>query len=187
MAVEHWLEKAREISIGINKGYLILEVYETWLRLIQDNGWTGACHDTSAGMFMAMHGVELAPELIIGIVEAPSGKLFDHSWVEVNGLIFDAAVGYPNPDGEDVSAPIFASRELETGKRTLLRYGVTNRGQLSEPAHTVASCTLAEYGQHCDLWEITSAFWCCHGRRVDPNDLRRRFGGLRRTVRGSIL
>ncbi|RUR27729.1 hypothetical protein [Vreelandella nanhaiensis] len=185
--MDQWMNRAREVSQGLENGNQILDIYKTWLELSQLNEWLGACHITSAGMFVTMNDIGLTPELTIGIVEAPNGRFFDHSWVELDDLIFDVAIGFPDTDGEYVSAPIFASQDIGTGRTTSLRYGVNDKGLLSPPARNVASESLEEYGKNNNLWQRVEVFWKCHDQQVAKEILRQRYGRVMRTVRGEVL
>ncbi|WP_271105883.1 hypothetical protein [Pseudomonas tohonis] len=66
------------------------------------------------------HGID--SEIMIGEVFF-DGYCFDHSWVEVHGRIFDAAVAFPQAGGKKFGEPVFAGVDIETHEPTRLKYG----------------------------------------------------------------
>ena len=70
---------------------LLKKKFFNLLAYIQENDWAGACHATTAIMFVLLHeqGIPSAPCIV---VVSKDHIVFDHSWIEVNSKICDAAV-----------------------------------------------------------------------------------------------
>lgn len=159
-----------------------------WLR-----DWHGACHSSSAVLYMlfAEHGMK--PTLCIGEV-ARDGDFFDHSWVELDGFIFDAAVSLPSKNGDSafVGGPVYKSIDLSSDKLTGVAYGVKNRVGLSSPARQISQSNLAEYCQtqiadgvplDGTIWGIADFLLGEIGVPSNVEDLADRYGSLIRTIR----
>lgn len=179
-----WLQNARTASLEIKDGQDILDAFEALLLMTWQHNWRGACHDTSACLYMILSEMGLKPELVIGEVMSPAGP-FDHSWIEVDGKIFDVAVSLPDEGGEDVGPPIFATLDLDSAKPTRLRYGIKTPTGLYQPGLEIAYKTLDEYSEiQSQLWDITSEVADQCGFSLDAGDLKREYGHVRRKVRG---
>ena len=53
--------------------------------------WWGACHASCAALYVALCEAGYQPKLCIGEMLG-EGLYFDHSWIELNGYIFDLAI-----------------------------------------------------------------------------------------------
>jgi hypothetical protein len=185
MKVATWLNRGRKASDGIADGQKIIKAWEVVLRFIWEHDYAGACHDTSAVLYMLFSELGLSPTLNIGEVRSPVG-VFDHSWVEVDGLIFDAAVSLPQAGGEHVGGPVFASIDLETNQKTGLIYGIESGHGFGPEAILVASATFSEYAAvqpELDIWILVVAF----AGRIDIDltfsGVQKKYGSTRRTIR----
>jgi hypothetical protein len=185
MKVETWLTKGRKASEGIADGQKILNAWEVVLRFIWEHHYAGACHDTSAVLYMLFSELGLSPTLNIGEVKSPVG-IFDHSWVEVGGLIFDAAVSLPQSGGQHVGGPVFASLDLETNRRTRLIYGMESGHGFDPDALLPASATFSEYAavqSEMNIWVLVVAFAGRMGMDLTFAGVEKKYGSTRRTIR----
>lgn len=131
---------ARQLSNAVTLPYRVL------LRYMWECEYRGACHSTSAVLFVLLSELGLAPKLCIGEVGA-GGPYFDHSWVELDGEIFDVAVSLPELDGREVGGPVFASVDLYTGTTTDLDFAFANGEGLAENALVALNFTLERYAE----------------------------------------
>ncbi|CRM08121.1 Prophage CP4-57 integrase [Pseudomonas sp. 31 R 17] len=130
------------------------------------------------------------PELVIGEVMSTLGT-FDHSWVEVDGKIFDIAVSLPDKGGVDVGPPIFSNLDLDSAQPTQLRYGVRTTIGLHEHGLKIAHKTLDEYSKMQNpngaVWDLTSLIADLCGFSLDTDYLKREYGHVRLIIRGQEL
>ncbi|WP_159299103.1 transposase [Pseudomonas chlororaphis] len=183
--INAWLDTADEISEeGTQNGKRLSQAYGALLKFISTEDWTGACHSSSAVLYIVLSEMGFTPKLIIGEVRAPAGT-FDHSWIVVDGKIYDAAAGFPGEDGFDVGGPVFASIDLRTQQPTPNIFGVSPRGGLDEIASYVASVPLDEYvsgmPQGPTVWDIAKIVGANCGLKLKTSDLRRRYGKVTRS------
>jgi hypothetical protein len=101
-----WRENAH--SLTTNKK--LVDTYFTVLRKFGSD--PGACHISSATLYVMLREMGFSPELCIGEVTYGNTK-FDHSWVELDGLIFDVAVVYSLEEYR-ISNPVFSGINLGT-------------------------------------------------------------------------
>lgn len=185
MQIEAWLVKGRKSSEGIENGQKIISAWEVVLKFIWEHQYAGACHDTSAVLYMLLSELGLSPTLNIGEVKSSVG-IFDHSWVEVGGLIFDAAVCLPQPGGRNVGGPVFASLDLETNRRTDLIYGMESGHGLGTEAMMPASTTFSEYAfiqPEMNIWLLVVAFAGRMGMDLTFVGVQQKYGSTRRVIR----
>jgi hypothetical protein len=175
-----------QLSEGIEHGEVLRITYQELLSEIVRERWHGACHSSSAILYLLLAEQGLEPTLCIGEVHSGIYR-FDHSWVEVDGLIYDAAVGYPQEnEGMYVSPPVFASADMEEGMPTHLKYGLP--GSLAEDGLLVANSDLDEYSElqpaEYEIWTVAEEIADRMGLAMCCSELRQKYGAIRRTLRG---
>ncbi len=182
-----WIQRANDASRNLHNGKGIFDAYTALLTVVWREGWNGACHDTSAMLYMLLREQGYSPALVTGEVKA-ADKYLDHSWVEVEGKIYDVAVGFPHEDGVYVGPSVFASLNLDTGEPTNLSFGVRSPGGIDEIAQFVADATLSEYSekQHpqASIWAFTPVVGHLCGLALSSEALRRKYGAVTRELRG---
>lgn len=132
-----------------DQAYTVQKVFMAVLTHIQETGWVGACHSSSAMLHILLKESGVDSEILIGEVFYP-GYRFDHSWVEVNGEILDAAVAFPLRSGIRFGGPVFLGVDLDTSMPTELQYGVGAPGRLDIDAWEIATQSLGEYFEYAD-------------------------------------
>lgn len=162
-------------------------VFSKPMNFAWQNDWTGACHDSSAALYMILSEMGFSPSIVIGEVNAAAGT-FDHSWVELDGEIFDVAVGFPGEEGNYVGPSVFASLNLNTGETTELVYGVRSSSGLDDVGLFVAASNLEQYSAvqpvGFTIWDITPYVGAACGVKLQKSDLYRKYGKVTRIVRG---
>lgn len=70
--------------------------------LIYEARWGGACYATTAisHSLLKLHNIDSTP--CIGVVECENGEIFDHAWLEIDGLIYDLALPFPQDQSSTV-------------------------------------------------------------------------------------
>lgn len=120
--------------------------YSVLLRHMWECEYRGACHSTSAILFVLMSERGLRPKLCIGEVRA-GGPFFDHSWVELDGKVFDVAVSLPDLSGTPVGGPVFASIDLYYGEVSDLAFGISDGEGLGADARIPFENSLNGYAE----------------------------------------
>ena len=72
----------------------VAQTIKNLARFISDRKWYGACHASCAALYVALKELGFSPTLCAGEVDAHA-FIFDHSWVELDGRIIDAAIAFP--------------------------------------------------------------------------------------------
>jgi hypothetical protein len=113
------------------------------LDFIHREDWQGACHASSTVLFSLLAAQGIEADICLG--EVSFGKVyFDHSWVEVDGEIYDAAIS--NALVADLYfPPVFRGVDLSTAQPTVLRYGIPSGQGYDENAEWIRSVSVSDY------------------------------------------
>lgn len=126
--------------------------------------WNGACHTVSSILFIILKAQEIDCVLQLGFVETTAVPYpFCHSWITIEGEVFDIALYRANSIIETgskyikVSSPIFQGTDLETNNPTLISFGVTSNQQSPKREYQMLSqMTLGKYmegpNHNDDMW-----------------------------------
>jgi hypothetical protein len=98
------------------------KVFFALLDFLCQTNWAGACHGTSAILYVIYRELGFDPMLCTGVVERGIW-VTGHSWIELGGEIFDAACYFPN-EGCPKAMPVFNGLELQTLISPEASYGV---------------------------------------------------------------
>ena len=108
------------LSEGFDKN--MSEPLEAVWNFIESQDYRGACHSTSALLYVLLSEKGYDPEIFIGELSLPNyGTLFDHSWIEIDGKVIDLAIALPYLKELD-SDPIVMGRNVRTNKLSDLVY-----------------------------------------------------------------
>lgn len=135
----------------------------SFMRLVRvvarDEQWGGACHMVGALLTVLLREQKISAELCIGLAQdsRPGALPFDHSWVEVDGEVYDIAILRPLDESWALS-PVFAGKHLETGERPGLTYGVASELPPDPAAFMLLNLGFAGYMDEAPipLWDIAS-------------------------------
>ena len=117
-----WQTQADKILYGVDKCHEIKKIFFILIDTINELKWRGACHFASALLCILFREIGLNAKICTGIVASANG-FFSHSWVEVDGQVYDATIWFQNQSGFN-HAPIIANKNLDTGEEILMLYGV---------------------------------------------------------------
>lgn len=99
---------------------------------------------------MRLKHLGMDPKLCVGEVHYV-GEKFDHSWVELDGKVFDVAICAPN-NGETkdthgcfAGGPVFAGIDLGTNAPAAAQFGVSSNLPLDDAAQFARESTLWDY------------------------------------------
>lgn len=180
-----WLERTIAIAQKRKWPAPVREAFVHVLAYILIKNYQGACHSTSAALTIVLCEHGLKPLLCIGEVQSDQWY-FDHSWVELDDVVLDAAVSVPLRGGVFVGGPVFASLCLDDGEPSVLRYGARSGLGLGEVANLVACHNLLDFSSFQPtptIWDLAAGVLAVMGRDASISMLKDRYGGLTRTLR----
>lgn len=149
-------EDLSPITAELHVPSAVQEVFTAMVMHIETTEWGGACHSSSAIMHMLLKEKGVDSTIKIGEVFG-GGYRFDHSWIEIDGQVFDAAVAYPQVGGRRLSGPVFAGIDIVSGAPTGLTYGAGKPGGLDVDAQQIANLSLGAYFQFADQHALVEA------------------------------
>lgn len=177
---ELWSEVISEVNFEHPMSSIIKQTYVTLNDTFIQNPNPGACHLISSILYILLSEQKVESSLCIGEVEGPKGFYFDHSWIEVDGKIFDLAVQF-TLDGQRF-APVYASHDLISGKPTVFNYrfkkdGLDNIASkvMRTPFVQYLDGALEEYG-----WGQVEEVAQQLGLKLDRNQLRTTYKDVQR-------
>ena len=130
-----------DIKLNIDNEDIFKKCFKEVQKFMVRKGWYGACHATTAVLYAICKVLDIEANPCIG--EVFYKAYFDHSWLEINGAIFDLAITMPFVD-DYATGPIFNSIDLTTGEKATLDYGVKYQG-LDTQAKYAFSMSIYKY------------------------------------------
>lgn len=171
------------------------EVFKTVLRHIWNKNHPGACHDSSAYMYVLLAELGCDPTLCIGEPAPINTKPMDHSWVEVDGLVFDAAISLPL-DGLNsafIGGPVFRSIELCKMLPTTTNYNHSTGFGFGRDAEMLYDLSLSEFAllqkTHMNtepedrIWNTAATLSAALGGSASAAALAEKYSAVKREVR----
>ncbi|CAM3828458.1 acetyltransferase [Rouxiella silvae] len=168
-----------------SKEIKLASIFNYLVNFIECTERLGSCHDTSAIFYMLSSELGFNPKLNIGEVYEPVfGNYFDHSWVTIDGQIYDAAIAYPYHGGVKVSGPIFNSVDQDSQNVTDLNFEYKSNSGLDPIALGVSKMTLSEYEEetNANIWNITVSLGDVIGFNLDRIYLYHKYGNVIRDL-----
>ena len=146
------------------------------LLYMKKNNWIGACHATTAVMYVALSEIGLKPKACIGEVYSVELRYFDHSWIELNGKIIDLACSMTLLGGYSACAPIILDIDCGTGKKYDLKYGINYQG-LDTAANHIYKTPFCSYldaypESKNGLWDVISVIL---DKEINIEELRNKY------------
>ncbi|MDK2376913.1 lasso peptide biosynthesis protein [Serratia fonticola] len=185
---KEWIVGTMAIGGNGKKGNLLADIFSVYLESMLTNGWRGACHDLSSSFYMTLSEYGYNPKLFTGVIKTQDGRMFDHSWVEVDDRIYDFAICYPNVEGENVSSPIFDSKHVDTKKNTNLSYGISGV-ELDDFVMKIVDSTIDEYAKlrpqnSVDMYEIAAEYGSIipniHKKELSSKNIKEKYSSHKR-------
>jgi hypothetical protein len=141
--LRRWLSDARCISTTDDTQRYTKHIFNATLKFVAQKHWQGACHATSAILALLLNArqVEAVPCLGECYVD---GYYFDHSWVEIDGLVYDVAIALPLTPSRQ-KPPVFAGKSVDPTSPMRISYGVTSGTGLDHHAETVRQTPFVEF------------------------------------------
>lgn len=136
------MKTINNIHLGIKNESKFKKAYLALFKYVVINRWQGACHASSAILFVVCKLLGIDAKLCVGEAGLYGGA-FDHSWVEINNKVFDVAIVMPlNIDF--ARGPIFDGFDLTNQIDSDVSYGVYFSG-LCDETKTIANNNLYTY------------------------------------------
>ncbi len=171
-----WKKNAQALMRSTPAGYKMHKAYIATLDYIHEADWSGACHATTSVITAILRAHDIPAEPYIG--ECLEGKIyFDHSWIEVDGEVFDVAVSNSLIKGVRYS-PVYRGLDLTTMKPTSIVYGVISGKGYDSNAEMILNMSFAEYMQmfpgHPDgLFGLAESLSKAMGSRISTTKLKK--------------
>ncbi|MBT2626033.1 SEC-C domain-containing protein [Bacillus sp. ISL-32] len=147
------LWKERTLVLGIEYPFndkLINTFFAVFDHSVKE-AWRGACHGVSSILYVLLKEQGIDCKLKLGFVKAELDPFpFCHSWIIIDGEIFDVGLYRSNPsilspnEYLEVSAPIFRGVNLETNQPSPVQFGVTTE-RIDRTYEQLSRMTMGEY------------------------------------------
>jgi hypothetical protein len=167
---------------------VIAKTFAAVHQLVEEKNWQGACHATTAVTFVLLAAQGIKATACLGEVMLGHAA-FDHSWIEIEGRVFDIAIERPLMP-EMAATPVISGRHIDSDVPTAMTYGAISGVPPQGPAAMIARMSFGEYmdgfPDHAQgLWGVVSELAERLGLLLNAEDLRRRYGNSQWTRRAS--
>ena len=132
----------QNIHIGIKNESKFKRAFSLLFQFIDEQGWSGACHPSVAVLFAICKKLGIQATPCIGEAGI-NGAAFDHSWLLINGKVFDVAIVWPLNESF-ATGPIFNGIDLYEQREAEIDYGAFFRG-LDNEAKTIFAKDIYTY------------------------------------------
>lgn len=141
--LEKWKAEADNIDVSFGNKMHGIKPFFSILKFIHKSDWQGACHASSAILYILFKEKGINAELYIG--ECQNGLIaFDHSWVEMEGKVFDAAISNTLVQGI-AFPPVYYDIDLNTGDIKSTKYGVVTGQGYDSSVQMVKQVPFGDY------------------------------------------
>jgi hypothetical protein len=153
---------------------------------IEEAGWAGACHAASAVLYLLFGELRIPCSIYVG--EAALGaSVFDHSWLECGGEVYDAAICHTLYSGVQ-APPTFRGVDLETFGQPRVRYDLMSGAPPDADAIQILNMSFEQFmwgypGHPEGLWGITTIIGARIGLELDTRKIRTLYRSTKWTVR----
>jgi hypothetical protein len=141
--IASWKSAANVLTAKNPPGFKIMSTYCAVLEFIHKNDWQGSCHGSSSVLATLLVAQGLKPTLCLGEV-FQTNFYFDHSWVEIDGEVLDAAISKTLIRDLEFP-PVFRGQDLSAKKPTTLEYGKPSGQGYDSSASWIRGITVLEY------------------------------------------
>lgn len=126
---------------------LFIQFCDNLLSFMRKNNWYGAYYATTAMMYAFAKKIGIDATPCIGECGQKGFQPFDHSWLVIDGKIYDLAISMPFIE-EMAKGPVYGSIDSRTGKEVDMSYGISYDG-LGQQAAYAYSKNLYDYLHDC--------------------------------------
>lgn len=162
----------QNIRTGIKNESKFKRAFSLLFQFVDEQGWSGACHPSVTVLFAICERLGIQAIPCIGETSI-NGAFFDHSWLLINGKVFDVAIVWPLNESF-ATGPIFNNIDLFEQVETDIEYGVYFSG-VDEQATMIYKQTLYDYIDAAPnnlLWSLISLICEDIGIKFDKTQLK---------------
>lgn len=146
--------------------------FDAIMQVICKRQWYGACHATSAMLFMALKEKGHTPRLHLG--QCKGDRFFDHSWVTIDGKIYDAAIAF-NLAEKQYGGPVFDGIDLDTLADATMLYGNSSL-PFDVETQIPAKVSISEYMDGGDvMWQLLHIIFDRVGIPFEESSIREKY------------
>ena len=143
MPNKHWKINLNKAIENLEKKEIIRKIFNEFLDITYKLDWKGACHESSSAIYVLLKESGIDCIWKLGEVKA-NNYFFDHSWIEINGKVFDIAITKTLQE-EARNAPIINDIDIETNEVHNIEYGAVSGLEFSPQTIMVQNINLSEY------------------------------------------
>jgi len=159
--------------------YKLKKSFFSVLEYIYKNEWSGACHATTSILYILLREQGINVNRFVGEVTREN-IIFDHSWLELDGSVIDAAISNTLIQGISFS-PVLLGIELDTGEQSRSNYNYAAGGGIDSEIAPFLSQPFKVYmdgypGHAKGLWGIAKDIGKKVNIRLNTEILRNKYG-----------
>ena len=143
MQNKHWKINLNKAVDDLVKKEIIKKIFNEFLNITYKIDWKGACHESSSAIYVLLKESGINCKWKLGEAKA-NNYFFDHSWIEIDGKVFDIAITKTLQE-EARNAPIINDIDIETNKVHNIEYGAVSGYEFSQQTILVENINLSEY------------------------------------------
>ncbi len=180
---DKWLNAIRRLPSTGKEHDQVIRVFQTILEYIVQNRWQGASPHISSAVFMVLlRELEMPAKLLMGQC-AIEDVVFDHSWVEIRGLVYDVAITHPVMLEKQI-CPVLAGKAVDGVGMPRVRYGVKFRPNLELEAQLIIETPFSKFMENFSeyrqgLWEIAKEIGKRAELKLNVEKLRKKHADIR--------
>ena len=196
-----WRNNAAQISDENRLDKRIALIFCTLLKFISIYNWLGACHGTSAILYVILRELGYEPKLCAGIM-ATDFWMTGHSWVELDGKVYDVSCYFPKVEAAKMM-PVFHGKELDSMNDTATLYGISDAPRIDDVemvmTSTVSQILAADHEElgNINLWQVLASV-CVEanvslpivdikGNTMDASIIHPKYGSVKWELRNHIV
>jgi hypothetical protein len=141
--LRRWLNDACSITAKDDAQRHTKRVFNATLKYVAQNEWQGACHATSAIMALLLNARQVPAVPCLGECSVDE-YYFDHSWIDIDGLVYDVAIAVPLIPSLQ-HPPVYSGRPVGLVSPTQIHYGVRSGTGFGPDAETVRKMPFVEF------------------------------------------
>jgi hypothetical protein len=180
---DQWLTALRRLPSNGKEHDPIIKVFQALLEYLVQNRWQGASPHIASTVFMVLvRELDVQAKLFMGQC-ALEDVVFDHSWVEIRGQVYDPAISHPVLLERQIP-PRFAGKVVDGDGMPEVRYGVKVRPNLELEAQLILETPFSKYMENFSeyrqgLWEIVKEVGKKAGLKLNVEKLRKKHADIR--------
>ena len=180
---DKWLTAIKRFPSTGKEHDQVITVFQSILEYIVERRWQGASSHISSAVFMVLiRELDIPAKLLMGQC-AIGDAVFDHSWVEIRGQVYDIAIANPVMLEKRIP-PVLAGKSVDGVGMPQVKYGVNSRPNLELEAQLITGTPFSKYMENFSeyrqgLWEIAKEIGKSAGLKLNVEKLRKKHADIR--------